>query len=283
METEELHVSKLPSKVIDGVCEHVAQYTVGLSRVSPRDNKADLRLIGTGTLVVVGGLYSILTAEHVVAEIRSSDDLVLLTSFTGQLRRHAFKFSHLRIHRVARGKDDARGPDIGLIVLPQANLGALHAEKTFFNIDKRRERFASNLLVKARGFWFTTGVIGESEQVLGPTRGFSSVKGYWGLCGTAANPEESEEGGFDYVEMHIDYREPDPQLPKSFGGCSGAGVWQVPMRKNENGDIEAEEHLLSGIVFYQTAVTEGIRHLRCHGPKSIYQKVPEYMDGARSF
>jgi hypothetical protein len=268
--------------VIDRVCDHIVQYTVGLSRVVRRDNKEDFTLIGTGTLVVVGGLHSILTADHVVAEIHSSDDLGLLTSFSGQLRRHVLPFSHLGIRRIARGKDDARGPDIGLIVLPQANVGALRAEKTFFNIDKRRQRFETNLVAKDRGFWFMTGVIGESEQALGATRGFSSVKNYWGLCGTAANPEESEEDGFDYIEMHVDYSEPNPELPKSFGGCSGAGIWQVPMRKNKDGQLEEEEHILSGIVFYQTAVTQGVRRLRCHGRKTVYQRVSAYMDGAKS-
>jgi len=56
----------------------------------------------------------------------------------------------------------------------------------------------------------------------------------------------------------------------------------VPLRKNATGDIEEEEHLLSGVVFYQTKVNDGVRRLKCHGRKSIYDKVPEYMDLARN-
>ncbi len=281
MATEKLHVSKIPNEVIDRACDRIAQYTVGLSRVIRKDNKEDLRLIGTGTLVIVDTLHCILTADHVVAEIRNSDQLSLLTSFTGALRRHVFEYLHLGIHRIARGKDDAVGPDVGLIVLPQNRIGALKGEKIFFNIDKRRERFAETVLEKGRGFWFTPGVIGESEQTLGPTRGFSSIKGYQGLCGTAANPVESEMAGYDYIEMHVDYSIPNPELPNSFGGCSGAGVWQVPMRKNAEGQLEEEDYLLSGIVFYQTAIEGGVRRIRCHGRRTIYRKVPEYMDTSR--
>lgn len=282
MHTEKLHISKLPNAIIDRVCDHILQYTVGLSRIVRPGNKEDFRLIGTGTLVTVGGLYCILTADHVLGEIRTSDQLSLLTSFAGELRRHAFHFSHLRIHHIARGPDESLGPDIGLIVLPQASIGSLHSEKVFFNIDKRRARFTGGFLEKDRGFWFTTGIIGESEQVRGPTRGFASVKSYLALFGTAANPEEHDANGFDYVEMQIDYRQPNPELPASFGGCSGGGVWQVPLRKNAKGDIEEEEHLLSGVVFYQTKVNDGIRRLKCHGRKSIYEKVPEYVDHAKN-
>ena len=279
--TEKLHVSKLPNEVIDRACDHISQYTVGLSRVILKNNKEEFRLIGTGTLVTVGRLHCILTAEHVVVEIRHSDKLSLLTSFSGALQRHVFEYAHLEIHRVARGKNDSIGPDVGIIVLPQNHIGRLKAEKTFFNIDKRRERFSETVLDKERGFWFTTGVIGESEQTFEPTRSFSSIKGYLGLCGTAANPVESETDGYDYIEMHVDYSTPSHKLPDSFGGCSGAGVWQVPMHKNAEGKIVDEEFLLSGIVFYQTAVEDEVRRIRCHGRRTIYRIVPLYMDGIK--
>ena len=221
MHTEKLHVSNLPNVIIDRICDYIAQYTVGLSRIVRVSNKEDFRLIGTGTLVTVGGLYCVLTADHVLAEIRSSDQLGLLTSFNGELRRHAFHFSHLGIHRIARGQDESLGPDIGLIVLPQTSIGSLHSEKVFFNIDKRIARFARGFLEKDRGFWFTTGIIGESEQVRGPARGFALVKGYLGLCGIAANPEEHEADGFDYVEMQIEYRQPDHDRLALVGAAAG--------------------------------------------------------------
>lgn len=80
------------------------------------------------------------------------------------------------------------------------------------------------------------------------------------------------------LEVQIDYKDPNPELPSSFGGCSGGGIWQVPLRKNEEGKIEAEEHLLSGVVFYQTGFAEGVRRLKCHGRKTVYNRVPEYVE-----
>jgi hypothetical protein len=282
LNTEKLHILNLPSTIIDRVWDHISQYTVGLSRITRDGNKESFRLIGTGTLVIVGGLYCVLTADHVLAEIRSYDQLGLLTSFTGELRRHAFPFLHLGIHRIARGQDDSSGPDIGIISLPQASIGSLRSEKTFFNIDKRRDRFANGFLQKDHGFWFVSGIIGESEQVRGSARGFDLVKGYQALCGIAANPEEYEQGGFDYVEMQVDYKQANAELPASFGGCSGGGIWQVPLRKNKDGYIQEEEHILSGVAFHQTAIDEGIRRLKCHGRKSVYVKVPEYVDQIKS-
>lgn len=282
MQTEKLQISDIPRAVMDPVCDHIAQYTVGLSRLVRKNNKEDFRLIGSGTLVTVGGLDCVLTAEHVLAEIRNPDSLGLITSFTGELRRHAFPASHLVIHRIAKGTDDSSGPDIGLIVLPQTNIGTLRAEKSFFNIDGRRKLFGSGFLEKDRGLWFTCGILGESEQVLAPTRVFSSVKGYYALCGAGANPREYMEGDSDYLEMRIDYGEPDPELPRSFGGCSGGGIWQAPLRKNNRGEIEVEEYLLSGVIFYQTSIDNGIRQLKGHGRKTVYEQVPEFMEHKRN-
>lgn len=168
MQTELLHISDLPSDTIDSVCDDIAQYTVALNRVVRDKTREDLRLIGSGTLVTVCGLDCILTAEHVLAAIGDSDQLVLLSSFTAALRRHALELLHLGIHRIARGQVDSEGPDIGLIVLPQAAIGYLRAEKIFFNIDKRRDRrFAESFLPRDRGFWFTCGVGARSRPCTG--------------------------------------------------------------------------------------------------------------------
>jgi hypothetical protein len=281
MHTEQLHIKDLPSATIDSACDDIVQFTVGLQRIVGERGAEDIQLIGTGTLVLINGKRCILTAEHVLAELKPDDRLALLSSFTGALRRHAFDLSHIRIHRIAKGADDSKGPDIGLIVLPEANIGHLLAEKVFFNIDKRRERFAEGFLENDRGFWFTCGIVGESETDLPLQPGFTRIKGYQGLCGASTRPREHEDSGFDYLEVQVDYEPHNPELPWSFGGFSGGGVWQVPLRKIGGGEIEPEECVLSGIVFYQTAVEDGARLLRCHGRKTVYRNVPEFLAQAK--
>jgi hypothetical protein len=281
MQTEVLNIIDLPDSIIDSVCDRISQSTLGLCRIVQNKNNEYLRLIGSGTLVIVNGLHCILTAQHVLAEFGNTNQLGLLTSFSGKLQRYAFDRNYLSIHEIAKGREDSRGPDIGIIVLPQANIGHLKAEKTFFNIDKRTERFDGRFLKKDLGFWFTCGVVGETERDLDPSHGFFTAKSYEAFCGVSGINEEYEDSGFDYLEVTVDYNTDGLDLPDSFGGCSGAGIWQVPIRKDDQDQLNPEEYLLSGVVFYQTAKKKNKRLIRCHGRKTIYEKVPEFVNSLK--
>jgi len=273
--TERIHISDLPDATVDCVCDAIATFTVGLTRNVREGNRERAFLIGTGTLVTVNRSHCILTAGHVVAQLGDSDYLGLVSSFAGRYGRQVFEKSILQIHAVGPGQDESKGPDIAVVVLPQAQIGSLLAEKSFFSIDNRRARFAEAFLEKNRGFWFMVGVVGESEEQLDPIPGSVQTKAWWGLCGRFSMPREYEELGFDYLDVQVDYRTAARDLPSSFGGFSGAGVWQVPLRKNREGDIEAEEFVLSGVAFYQTPLADGARHLKCHGRRAVYEKIPE--------
>ena len=281
MQTEKLHIRDLPDAIVDEVSDAIAQFTVGLQRVVVKGRLEDCELIGTGTLVYVGGFHAILTAEHVLAVLGPKQRLALLTSFEGRLRRHVFDPTHIQVHRIARGTDDSKGPDVGLIILPSNNIGNLSAEKSFFNLDKRVERFREGFVDRDRGFWFSIGVVGESEIELAPQSGFARIKGYQSLCGTSTQPREYEDSDYDYLEVRVDYEPENPELPRSFGGFSGGGIWHVPMRRAPDGRLEPEEYILSGLTFFQTAVENGVRLLRCHGRKTVYVKVPAYVEHQR--
>lgn len=275
MDTEKIRVANLPDSVTDSVCDHIWQFTVGLTRIIRDKRKEYPELIGTGTLIIVHGLHCILTADHVLTELPSTCSLGLLTS---KLQRNVFERNELEIHRIARGLDDSKGPDIGLIILPQTRVGHLKAQKSFFNIDKRRGRFAAGFLNSCRGFWASCGVVAESGVDLNSDLGFKGIKGYLGLFGRSGISNEYKDAGFDYLEMTIDYETGGPNLPHSFGGCSGGGIWQIPLLKTSEGAIEAEEHILSGVLFYQTGIQGNHRFLRGHGRETVYMKVPEYLE-----
>ncbi|MFH1321184.1 MAG: hypothetical protein ABII90_11095 [Bacteroidota bacterium] len=277
--TEKINILDLPGSLVDTAFDHISRYSVALLRITTDKNIENMQLIGSGTLVIINNFYSILTAEHVLAEIKPSDHLGLLTSFTGSPHRFKYDQNCLYIHKIAKGEDDSMGPDIGLIVLPQVDIGLLKAQKSFFNIDKRKERFSKSFLEKDRGFWFTCGFPGEWEIDLLTSSEFSSIKGYKALFGVSGISKEYEASGYDYLEMTINYNTFNPELPVSFGGVSGSGVWQVPLIKSNNDKIEPEEYVFSGVVFYQTQVEENNCLIRCHGRRTIYFKVPELLSG----
>ena len=276
-ETEILNILDLPDNLSDSICEHIQHFTVALLRIFIKDNVQTFSLIGSGTLVILNDKPSIITAEHVLEQIFDSDQLGLLTSFRGNPHRYAFDTSHISIHKVAKGDTDSRGPDIGVITLPENNIGRLKAEKSFFNIDKRRKRFQQKYLETNRGFWFTCGIPGEFEVNLVPRNGFKEAKGYQGLCGISGIRNEYEDAGYDYIELSIEYGNINPELPNSFGGVSGSGVWQVPLIKTADGKLHADEYVLSGVAFYQTDMKGNHRILKCHGRKTIYKVVPDQL------
>lgn len=275
--TELINILDFPDELSDSICESLSHFSVALLRVA--NTQQSFSFIGSGTLIIVNGYHSILTAEHVIAELKGKEHLGLLTSYRGHYHRYTFEKNHLSIHRIARGQIDSEGPDIGLIILPQENIGGLKAEKSFFNIDGQCDRFINKGFMPIdRGFWFTLGFPGAFESNIKPNHGFAEIKGYKGLCGISGIHKEYENHGYDYLEMSIEYESHNQNLPKNFGGVSGGGIWQVPLNRNSQGKIEQDEYILSGVIFYQTQLEKNHRILRGHGRKTIYYKIPEYMN-----
>jgi hypothetical protein len=87
---------------------------------------------------------------------------------------------------------------------------------------------------------------------------------------------EWSEGAFDYLELSVLYTD-DSSLPSSFGGVSGAGVWQVGLVDFSGVAIGLESPILSGLAFYQTDIIENERSIICHGRVSIYKHIPRVM------
>jgi hypothetical protein len=53
---------------------------------------------------------------------------------------------------------------------------------------------------------------------------------------------------FDVLTATLEcFEENLPDLPASFGGTSGGGLWRVYVRKREDGSFEAVHHRLIGI------------------------------------
>ena len=274
---EQLHVSQLPQAVHDEVSERLKHFTVGITRVNCHDQREGSEFVGSGTLAIVNAMPCILTADHVLAELQTCDKVGLISDFDGGLRRIAFGRTHLQVKRLARGSVDADGPDLGAIVLPEANIGALKAAKSFYNVDQRIARFASNYIDVGRGMWFNFGVIAEGSRVLPSEGQFVEVTGHWGMCGVSACPTVSHREGLEYLESRVPYAEPKPDIPHSFGGISGGGFWQVLLRRDANGVIHAGESILSGITFYQTGIEANVRRLRSHGRDAIYELIPRLL------
>jgi hypothetical protein len=59
-------------------------------------------------------------------------------------------------------------------------------------------------------------------------------------------------------------------VPSKFGGVSGGGLWSFELY-NVDGRHEIRKKTLSGICFWETAMNDNIRYIKCYGWKSIYK------------
>lgn len=80
--------------------------------------------------------------------------------------------------------------------------------------------------------------------------------------------------GFDYLELRVHYNV-GQDIPSTFGGLSGGGLWQAKLRKSAKGELCVEELIYSGVIFYESAILDEMRRLKCHGRVSVHERIVE--------
>ena len=90
------------------------------------------------------------------------------------------------------------------------------------------------------------------------------------MCGAGGANRIYVKGDFDYVESDIESKM-KAQLPLSFGGASGGGLWFVPLSLDRDNEPQPIDHILAGVIFYQSALVNNSRFLKSHGIKSVYE------------
>jgi len=266
-----LPLHQVPQEVREDAAKGISDFVIGFARLYETESGQDAELAGSGTLVQIDDTYGVLTAYHVLDYLRNTDEigLILATRFEPSLHRFTLKAEVLRPLKIAQGHDQSGGPDLGLLILPEVDVGSLKARKSFYNLSSHRQRVLDNPPAHDEGLWFLCGFAGELTSERLPERGYARVKVFQGACGVGWVDREYCVGDFDYFEFEARYgglNEP----PQSFGGFSGAGLWQVPLVRTPAGTLKAKELLLSGVAFYQSARMEERRVIKCHGRRSVY-------------
>jgi hypothetical protein len=223
----------------------------------------------SGTLATVDGVAGVLTARHVWNLVEGAARLALLVG--GQ--------PYYLEPRILRGlgpecqvplpEVGARVPDIALIRIPPQACSAIEAYgKVFYSIDRRRTD-TSMALFSNRGVWILAG----SPQVL-----FDVATGMAPsfLYDTFVD-RHVEAGDWDYLFVNLSL-DRNPNIPKTYGGMSGGGIWRAAFSVSADHKVFRVENpqadiVLSGVAFYQTGL-EG-RQIIGHGPKSLYTTFPD--------
>jgi hypothetical protein len=238
----------------DKITRGLGNFTVALLAISGVPEQP--KLAGTGTLLTVGGAHFILTARHVWERKLKDADQIGITLKPDV--NHRFGINRRDVAVFGLPKPDAWnewGPDLMLLRIPAENVGSIAAVKVFLNVDKPPRKIERQ--------------VAFVQVLMGAPGAFSRVTGAdvdLQITGMFLGPEtQHERDGFDYLDYQMNLKFP---VPRTFGGVSGGGVWQVYLYYSETGEIVWNESL-HGVAFYELDVVNEHRPIRCHGPRSI--------------
>ena len=230
-------------------------------------DESEQQVLGSGTLVSIGDTTAILTADHVLAELRDPIRVLFpsrLDDSPGSTPGPPRTLRYSKKRNVARGRNGARGPDLGLLVVLKSDVP--HA-KEFYSLTKHANHVLTDPRPSDEGGWVLVGAPAEWTAVDESHAGFATVKEQRVLIGATDVRTEFERDGFDYIDIVAN----SDAGPTSFGGCSGGGLWQVGLAKTKSGEIDVHDPILSGVAFYQRGSPP--HTVTCHGRRSVYKDV----------
>jgi hypothetical protein len=248
-------------------------FTIGFARLSVQDGEEDAVSAGSGTLVMIGSVYGILTAAHVLDNLSNEEEvgIVLYQLDTPQLQRQVLQIKRADAVAIRGGKFGPSGPDLALIRLPHKNTEWLRATSSFFNLAKRRDDVLAEAPPAPHHVDAIIGMLHERTKELPPRRVGERRKGFEALfCDgeIRANRTESEYDLLDFVPTP----DSDFKLPASFEGMSGGALWRFYFVMRGGSPSVVEKRLI-GVPFYQSRAADDMRTITCHGPHGIYGRL----------
>lgn len=267
----EMQLSDTPDYLLREISGVIHSLSTPLIKIVQKNKtKEKLVLIGSGTFVTIQGIYGILTAHHVAEQLELGCSLGIVL-IPGE-HRNTTNFQYLEIVNIARGLIDSEGPDLAFIILPDAKVSEIKPYKHFHNLDTDLDRMLNTPLDTHNGIWFICGVLDERTKEETSHKGFGQITSLEGTCSAVGVDRLYKQGNFDYIEIDVEY-DKGFDIPKTFGGISGGGLWQVTIKKHPNEKLEPVSYFLSGVAFYQSDIKGSKRFIKCHSRKSIYKNV----------
>lgn len=274
MKTKTLILKDVPRSVDLEINNAIVDYSVAVCRVRGTD-PTTFTPLGSATFVIRDGVYGILTAHHclhacnpVVRIGREGQDTLLL--MVTRSRCVILDPGDVRERPLGIPVSDESGPDLTFIeIFSGPKLDSLKAIVSFWNLDQKHYELAKTLsspgivLVEA-GFPeidYRTEII---DSVI-----HHELK-HTVFLGSLEDENISEAGKWDYIKSRCEYRASE-KVPETFKGVSGAGIWAVRLQISRDDTWSVKTYSLLGVVFYETEISDSIRHLIGHFTKTIYQ------------
>jgi hypothetical protein len=157
-----------------------------------------------------------------------------------------------------------------LLELPSISVGRIKAHKTFLDLVQQRQAFLTDPWELNLGIWAVMGMSGDESDVDTETEERSVMAKVQGRAFFSGVRTTFKRNNWDYVEVSADLGL--VEVPRSFGGISGGGLWQTPLALSKTDQLSwAGRKRLHGVAYWQTWPEDNHRLIRCHGPESIFQ------------
>jgi hypothetical protein len=263
----DISIDDIPDSVLEDVRLEIQHYLVPLL-VGSRDNlEHPVDLAGSGTLVELASRHYILTADHVWnrVEVQDWEELGLMLTDGAPL---GIERSLIAAKRLRAGSYSRWGPDLALLEIPPNLVGTIMARKSFLNLARRRSMLPSHPPQTEKSLWAVMGLVGqkstvepvdEKRTVIARVRG----EAFFGVTCTA-----ERRGEYDYLTVYA--KTTLREVPSSFGGISGGGLWEVTLKMRGDSIISRGEHHFRGVAFWEEREAPDRIAIRCHGPHSIF-------------
>ena len=266
----EMKIADIPQSVMDNVVIGLQGFLIPILGQSKIGEIPELIPVGSGTLVKVGRMHYVLTAAHVWHKAKRFERIHFVLASRAP-SGFWIPRTHISAKQLWNGESSEWGPDLALLEIPHHYVGTIAAHKAFLNLLLQKATFKKYPPKTKKGFWAITGMVGESSIV----QHHPEVKTVTAniICNAwlSTIQDTRDRQGFDY--LHVSANLDLPGLPRSFGGTSGGGLWQIDLSKDTSGVIswDGKRHF-RGVAFWETEPIGGRLAIRCHGPRSIFQK-----------
>lgn len=216
-------------------------------------------LFASGSFVIINSIYGVLTAKHVWEEfIKKKANKIC---FVYHAKKHYSK-EELQYLNVYKPEINI---DICLIELPPNKVEDIKASSIFHPIIS--DNFSNINDIKER-IWITAGFPLEIQSEKDTTIDILRYP-------THLVHHQKIYEDWDIIELDVESN--NTQLPKSFGGMSGGGMWNINLFYNDDSgkrkfrfENNLKDFLLVGVNYYEETPNGRVNKIRGVGPISIY-------------
>lgn len=227
---------------------------------------------GSGVLVRLGKVQGVLTCAHVVSDLLCRDQVSLVCNGASRSRLQKIvleprNLRHIHIRGIGAAED---GPDLGFIQLPPPLLATAGALGSIVDLEQQLKVYNRPLGAgSTEEVAIAAGVVAEWTKEQDSDICRIVMLTTWLAAGKLQRQGQRE--AFDLLRFDPDRM---TEIPASFAGMSGGGLWLLGLVKDDNGIYRVADGRLAGVAYYQTED----RAIIGHGPRSIYEVLVREME-----